>query len=94
MSIFFKIAINTRDVDLRFGFRLCAIVFRYCDAEVEHSIVLSLVASHLKEDSGHGLGFRLWPIQRAGAVAMVLRQESQCVDNFWDFLKLRLPYDL
>jgi hypothetical protein len=35
VSISFKIAINTRDVNLRFGFRLCAVVFLCCDGKVE-----------------------------------------------------------
>jgi hypothetical protein len=35
VSTFFKIAINTRDVNLRFDFRLCAVAFLYTDGEVE-----------------------------------------------------------
>ncbi len=34
ISIFFKIASNIRDVDLRFGFRLCAIAFLCRNGEV------------------------------------------------------------
>jgi hypothetical protein len=35
VSLLFKIAINTRDVDLRFDFRLCAVAFLCYDGEVE-----------------------------------------------------------
>ena len=35
VSLFFKIAINTRDVDLRFGFKLYAVTFLFYDSEVE-----------------------------------------------------------
>jgi hypothetical protein len=35
ISIFFKIAINIRDVNLRFSFKLCAIAFLYYNSEVK-----------------------------------------------------------
>jgi hypothetical protein len=35
ISLVFKIAINTRDVNLRFGFRLCAVVFLCSGSEVK-----------------------------------------------------------
>lgn len=89
ISLFFKIAINTRDGDLRFNFRLCAVVFLYYDSEVGPRLFKVLLRQIV--NSRHELGFRLRPIQRAGAVAMALEKASWCVDNFWDFLKLSLP---
>ena len=79
--IFFKIAINTRDVDLRFGFKLCAVAFLCCNGKVELQLFKGLLC-RIARTVDMNWDFVLRSIPRAGAVAMVREKASWCVDKF------------